>query len=166
MKLLTPSNPNPINSFTYRNDLYNTALPPRTERSLQNLYEAVCQDSFFQMLPYDADYRPLPSDRRTKWLVLLDDTLLQMGEQSDRFADFTPLKRKLLLALDGKGKVTILSAFKAVRKIQRMDKTDRASFLALIRRTDDDVGKKGYMIKLEGNTIELQVIPPRPSTSR
>jgi hypothetical protein len=87
--------------------------------------------------------------------------------ESDQFADFPKLPRKLLMALDGKGKVAITAAFRAVHGRKRWDRTARNSFLTLVRRTSDALPTKGYTqtILPEAGTLQLIDLPKRRSSN-
>jgi hypothetical protein len=82
---------------------------------------------------------------------------------SDRFADFARQPRKLLTALDGKGKVLIADAFRAVYGRKAMTRVTRASLLGLVRRTRDDLPKKNHKLTIqqEGDTLELVETLPK-----
>jgi hypothetical protein len=78
-------------------------------------------------------------------------------EAEDRFDDFNPKPRKLLLALSGKGKVPLLDAFRAVQGRKAFTPTSRGTFLTLVRRTSDELPTKGRNLAIDktGDTLEL-----------
>jgi hypothetical protein len=140
-------------SYDVNGDLSNPSLTVEQRDLLRTVLAAIIRDEQLGG-PLLVELEP----ERDKRLLLLDQTLVAMGQQPDRFANFTSQQQKLLRALEGKGKVTIAAAYRAVHGRRTMN---RSSFLKFIIRTNEqlDIKKSNLEIMREGNTLELQ---PRP----
>jgi hypothetical protein len=124
-------------------------------------------------VPVDVIHRMEELGKRVHWLYLappepgsnehretqafIKDTIKLLTEnRDDPFADLPPKPRKLLLALNGKGKVPIKTAFLAVYDRKTLDNRARQTFLTLVRRTENDLQKKHkLMIRKDAETLEL-----------
>ncbi len=79
------------------------------------------------------------------------------AEVVDRFAEFAVKPRKLLQFLDGKEKVSLAAAFRAVHGRKAFTQKARRSFLSLVGRTKALLPSKGHKLTIElgGDTLQM-----------
>jgi hypothetical protein len=129
--------------------------------ALRQLWRVLKEPFWLKNTPFGSHWR---ANADVLLQLLAEVVNLLTGQPLERFADFSPKGRKLLLALEGKGKVDLKTAFRAVHGRKTMNATGRQSFLTLVRRTSDSLSRKGYSLMIDRTvgTLELISILPRP----